>query len=275
MYTILSRAALSLIILCLGVIPTLGQEPSRETLNLKRKQLSDIEDSLVSEQKSVGDLNQQLKKLLADIEEKKAKKAQLEASIPIEEELVAFYENPAGTVVDVLDSEALLVKYEGRIRPIYLDGVFFDPERKNSTVLGLRKRFKKKAIHLRCVDSECGRAYFYEDKKGRSLNAELVIAGLAFAAATARFDVAPLYVEEGPNGSQRPRAVGSSVIVSEPGSGSSSSSNGTTSRTSSSTSEPSSRSSSGTVNVRGYTRKDGTYVPSHTRSAPGSKSRKR
>ncbi len=43
------------------------------------------------------------------------------------------------------------------------------------------------------------------------------------------------------------------------------------SKSSSSSSKSSSKSSSGTVNVKGYYRKDGTYVQPYTRSAPASK----
>lgn len=91
----------------------------------------------------------------------------------------------------------------------------------------------------------CGQVYLYGDKSGTSLNAELIKNGLASVADDAKYDVAAYLPAKTQSG---------------------------TPTTSDSTYTPSPSSSAGKdVHVRGYTRKDGTYVPPHTRSAPGTK----
>ena len=80
--------------------------------------------------------------------------------------------------------------------------------------------------------------YLYVSKTGASLNAELVKSGYARAAGDSKYDVAAFV--RGTNTSS-----GSSSSGSTPGTD---------------------------VHVRGYYRKDGTYVRPHTRTAPGTKS---
>jgi hypothetical protein len=134
----------------------------------------------------------------------------------------------------------------------------------------LREQIKLGLVYVRCVQDWCSEGYVYVSKSGSSLNAELVKKGFAFPTENAAYDVAEL------KGNLK-KFLSPKIEPSESKQETSSDKSSQSNSTESPKSTPGSSSSTSTpgtdVQVKGYYRKDGTYVRPHTRSAPGSKKR--
>ena len=239
---IVKVAAILAIIISLGS-SSIAQELTRESLELKKKRLSTLEGSLAESLRKNAETEAQLKalseiqsRLQNSIKEQEEELSELREDIPIEEEELAFLDSPLRTIVAVSDSDTYLIDFGGARRSVKLHGIYIDPLKRSELTQAFKKRLVKKSVYVRCADTDCNQVYLYGSKKGASLNAELVQAGFARAADDSKYDVASFI-------------------------------RGTTATSSGSNTTP------GTdVHVRGYYRKDGTYVRPHTRSAPGTKS---
>ncbi len=204
--------------------------------------------SLADNQSKRAQLEAQLQTLSKQIEDEEKQSARLSGEIASESEEVAFLEAPPRTILDVSNASSFLIDFAGTKRFVILHGLSVDESKDTAITKVFRKRFIKKPIFVRCADAFCAFVYLYVDKNGSSLNMEMVKANLATAAAGARYDLA----------SYSPQINPSPTVTS----------------TSSQSSASSGSTAGKDVHVKGYTRKDGTYVPPHTRSAPGTKSRK-
>jgi hypothetical protein len=235
-------AAALVVFLSLG-INSAAQQPTRESLESKKKRLSALEASLAESKRKSTDIESQLEALHKSIEEQQEELSELREDIPIEEEYFAFLDSPPRTILAISDSDTYLIDFSGTRRLVKLHGIYIDPLRSAEITKAFKKRLVKKSVYVRCADPGCDLVYLYGSKTGQSLNVELVKGGLARAAGDSRYDVAAYL-----NGITTPSPSNSSDYGS-------------------------SRSTPGTdVRVRGHYRKDGTYVRPHTRSAPGSKS---
>lgn len=223
-------------------ITVIGQT---QTPPSKQKQLADGEKRIDEGRKLLTDIEARLKELLLlkaqqealikELEEQQQLIEKLKDDIQAEEEEKAFQESPARTILDVTGLDTYLIDFNGKPRWVRLHGLKVkNYEIPFATIKTYKKKLVKKKVFVRCADADCDKVYLYELKTNPSLNALLIANNVASATDEALFDVVS-YV---------PR----------------------------STPTYSSNSTAGTdVSVRGYYRKDGTYVRPHTRSAPGRK----
>lgn len=246
------RASVKTLIVCIlmlmcAITSSAFQQSTRQSLEAKKKEVSTLESSLNENKKKHTELESQLKSVTQEIQAQEEALVAIKDEISSEEEEVAFLESPARTVLDVTSATTFLIDFNGNRRYVTLDGVVVDPSKDEAIAKSFKKALAKKQVFVRCADTACNKVYLYGNKTISSLNAEMLRRGLATVAPDARYDAAAFL----PNSSQ-------------PG----------TNTSSPSTYESSSSSSTaGTdVHVKGYYRKDGTYVRPHTRSAPGTKS---
>ena len=224
------------------------QRPTRASLEEKKKQLAELNASLAQKKKKAEELQAQLDSLSKDLEGDEKRAQQLEGEVSYEEEEVAFLESPTSTVYEVTGSKTFLIDFRGTRRFVMLHGIDIDDSIDNQVFKSFKKQYTKKALYVRCANDSCSQVYLYPSKGGSSLNAELVKNGFATATNEGKYDLAAFVPKSAPETSSgNPTYSGSS------------SASGTSS------------SAGKDVQVRGYYRKDGTYVRPHTRSAPGTK----
>ena len=242
---------LSTLMILIFTIPVLGyQQITREKLEGKRRNLLELKQSITEKQKKIQQNQAEIEKLKLEQEilEKRTESeikavAQLEQEIPKDEEELNFVTSASQTVVDITGSRILSIDFGDRIRFVLLHGVLVPDSLASRAQKELRRRLLKKKVFIRCADPICNEAYVYESTDGPSINSILVSSKLAEAVSDARHDVAAL-AQTTPSGSP--------------------------STTSSPSTSPTSTAGKD-VQVRGYYRKDGTYVKPHTRSAPGTR----
>ncbi|MBI3654046.1 MAG: hypothetical protein HY231_23695 [Acidobacteria bacterium] len=216
-----------------------AQQPTRESLEAKKKQLSLLEPSITVNRNRVVELEAEIKRLNSIIAAQEKTVDSLKGEIAVEAEEVDFLESPARTIVEVTNSKTFLIDFNGNRRLVTSHGLYIESSKETEIVKVFRKKLVKKAVYVRCADALCNQVYIYGDRSGQSLNTEMVKNGLAIAASDARYDLARFSTSPAPS-------VSSSTSDS-----------------------PSTNSTPGKeVEVKGYYRKDGTYVRPHTRSAP-------
>jgi hypothetical protein len=231
----------TLTLLLLLAISAQAQQPTRESLENKKKELSTLEPTITSNKNKIVELEAEINRLKSVIASQEIKIEDLKNEIAVETDEVAFLESPARTILDVTSSKTFVIDYNGNRRYVTLHGVQIDSAKDAEILKVFKKKLIKKSVYIRCADMLCNQVYIYGTQTGDSLNAELVKNGLAIINTDARYDVARL----------------------------SSSGNTVSSPAASTSSSPSSSTEPGRdVQVKGYYRKDGTYVRPHTRSAP-------
>lgn len=244
----LRRLTAIILLILLSSLLAVAQQPTRESVEAKKKRLAYLHTSIEGARKKQAELAAEiarLNSLLQSATEKEGSDSfeamKLEKEIAEEAETVAFLESPARTVLAVASATTFEMDFDGKIKLVALHGIVVDPAHSAALIKSWKKYFLKKSLYVRCVDSDCNYAYIYDNRNNKSVNAELVSRGFASAKPDARFDVSVASTNRSPSPSTAP-------------------------------SSSSSNSAAGTdVQVRGYYRKDGTYVKPHTRSAPGRK----
>lgn len=162
------------------------------------------------------------------------------------------YENPSGyLVMDMSDLPVVTLMVNAKPKPVRLQGLFISNQMEAQKFL--KKKLASGIALVRCKDENCAWVYLYAKTDEPSLNAQLLDAGFATTLNTSAFPEArKSYIEAGEmskiEAASPPPPSPAPSLPSE-----------TTSSSSQAGTE---------VQVKGYFRKDGTYVRPHTRSAP-------
>jgi hypothetical protein len=182
-------------LLLIAIICSRGnaQQPTRESLEAKKKQLSVLEPSLTTNKNKIVELEAEISRLKSIIASQEIKVEDLKNEIAVESDEVAFLESPTRTILDVTSSKTFLIDFNGNRRFVTLHGLQIDSAKDAEIVKGFKKKLIKKSVYIRCADMICNQVYVYGSLSGPSLNAELVKNGLAVADTDARYDVASLY----------------------------------------------------------------------------------
>ena len=156
------------------------------------------------------------------------------------------YENSDGYLVVSIDGNSdITLLVNGNPKWIHLYGIYIS--KRAEAQLFLKSKLVSGTAYVRCTNEACSWVYLYDKKDGKSLNAQLFEQGYATVVDSTALDESKhIYNRD-------KTATASQDTTPEP------------------STEPSytSKPTPGTeVHVRGYTRKDGTYVQPHTRSAP-------
>jgi hypothetical protein len=197
----------------------------------------------------LAELNKAIYDLESRINEARSKKEQLEAERTRILSEVKTAQSEAvldgSIVVRIHDHMTVILLAGGQEKIFRLSEMSVNPGKEDQAKTFLKTALIEGTAYVKCDDPICAWGLLFADRKGQSLNAQMVSAGLARSWGTS------------------PEVPTTSETQSE------------TSQQSETTATPSSsspRSTPGTdVHVKGYYRKDGTYVRPHTRSAPGSK----
>ena len=223
-----------------------SQQPTRQSLEVNKKKLADIQTTLTSNNKRMAELESQAQSLAKEIESQEKAVQELEGLVAYQEDEVGFLESPANTIIEVTGSKSFLIDFNGTRRFVMLHGIDIEISRDDRIFKSFKKQYTKKPIYVRCGNDSCSQVYLYISKSGTSLNAELVKSGLATATNEGKYDLVAFVPKSTPETSS-----GGSTYSGPP--------------------STSSSSAGKDVQVKGYYRKDGTYVRPHTRSAPGTK----
>ena len=281
-----------------------GVQQEQTSTDQQRKKLSELNASIQELDKRLGEIRGQ-KKALED------ERSRLLQAIARDEAELEFRNSRGYVVVRVDDAISVTLLMHGREKRFRLFNLAVLPANDASVVAFLKKELVAGTAYVRCQDSDCGWGYLYAQKEGPSLNARLVQAGLAFAQNKEWTDAplnpaAPhrvldpmgnrmlkVYIVHGKDHYHRAGCSSLEVrrvevmlataapyyqpcpICRPPVLGEGNNSVATDEPASSPTGTPASpapsTSTGGEVHVKGYYRKDGTYVRPHTRSAPGTK----
>jgi hypothetical protein len=206
-------------------------------------------------QKRLAELNAAINDLEAKASEINSRKNVLEgerqrilsflAHIQVEDD----FKNQKGyVVVRVDDSVSVTLLVSGREKSFRLFGIVSNKPDEGKAFL--KKRLVAGIAYIRCQDSNCMWGYLYDQKEAPSLNAELVNLGYASTLIPDALDERK-YTFTGVQQSEETRTAPDPHTPT------------TSSSTNTSKSSPGSE-----VQVKGYYRKDGTYVKPHTRGAP-------
>jgi len=199
-----TAGAATLAALLLLGINSRAQEPSQESLESKKKKLSDLEATLIEGKKMSAEIETQLKSLAEkqaslkvnqallkkSIEDLERQSNELRTDIPKEEEELAFLNSPPRKVIAVKAADAYLIDFDGTRREVKLHGLYIDPMKSAAITRSLKKRLVKKEVYFRCADVACEKGYLYFNKTGASLNAGLIQARFAVPSDDSKYDVA-------------------------------------------------------------------------------------
>jgi hypothetical protein len=229
--------SLIIIVFCCSVASSQSQT------EIQRKRLVELNTAIQDLDQKAQDLNKQKQSL-------EVERAELLKVIAKSESEDDFNNSTGYTVDSVVAENAVKLLIHGNPKLVWLYGISaFD--KRDETIAYLKKKLINGKAYIRCQDASCSTVLLYAEKGQLSLNAQVILEGLgrpfsdeALANIRSEFGSA--------NGGQTVTTNTPSSTTNYP-----SSSSGTSSST------------PGTeVHVRGYTRKDGTYVQPHTRSAP-------
>jgi hypothetical protein len=238
----MKRFIFSLLIVLCCCSTTIAQSQT----DTQRKRLVELNTALQDLEQKALDLNKQKKAL----EDERASLLKIIAKSEAEDE----FNNSTGYTVDsVVAENSVRLLIHGNQKLVWLYGIFASDKR-DETIAFLKKKLINGKAYIKCQDTGCSTVLLYAEKGQLSLNSQIIFEGLgrpvsdeALANIRSEFGTA--------NGGQTVTTSNPSSTpnYSSPSSGTSSSTPGTD------------------VNVKGYYRKDGTYVRPHTRSAPGRK----
>lgn len=187
------------ILVCLFLLgsKSAAQNPTQESLDLKKQRLSTLGTTLDACKKKSSDIEAQIKALADEqellkksIEDQETESKELRVEIPIEEEKLEFLNAPARKVLAVKTAETYLIDFNGERRLVKLHGLYLDPLKRGAITKSLKKRLVKKSIYFRCADDSCGEGYLYFSKSGASLNARFIEIGFAVPSDDSKYDAA-------------------------------------------------------------------------------------
>lgn len=205
------------------------------------KKLAELNLALDALDRQLNNINAQ-KKVLEN------ERASVVAIIAREQNEGAFKSSPGYPVVRVTGEQSVDLLINGHVQAVYLAGVHVRLVYTEDAVKFLKRELLQGIAYVRCVNSVCTEAQLYSKKDGSSLNCQLIESGMAMRLQGSVLDCSNSQITtirtEAENDADR-------------------------SGTSTGTYSGSGKSTPGKeVQVKGYTRKDGTYVKPHTRSAP-------
>lgn len=125
-------------------IKSIAQQPTRQTLEAKKKQVSSLQVSLAENKKKVTELELQLQSLTKEIEGQEKAVNQLQDEVTNDEDTVAFLESPPRTIVDVTGASTFLIDFNGARRHVSLHGLSVDQSKEEDITRAFRKRLLKK-----------------------------------------------------------------------------------------------------------------------------------
>jgi hypothetical protein len=196
----------------------------------REKALEEINSSLATIQSDIDDLNR--KKSILE-----RNRVALLETMATDNQQSAF--GGAVVVVRVSGERSVVLLIEGQKQEVYLAGLVVKMDQSTNAIDFLTRELSNGIVYPKCKESSCIEVELFTSKDKPSLNCGLIDSGIAMALSTGSLSCASM----------------SSLKVSEPAG---------------EVSQPSSSRTPGTdVHVKGYYRKDGTYVRPHTRSAPG------
>src|SRR5262245_53017107 len=162
MRRLLTKGVVILAVLFSLGINSAAQNPTRESLESKKKRLSALEASMAESRSKILEIDVQLmtlKELRAElqksIEAQKEESSRLLEAIPIEEEALAFLDSPPRKVLAVSGSDTYLIDFDGAPRLVKLHGLYIDPLKSAAIAKALKKRLVKKLVYFRCADVAC------------------------------------------------------------------------------------------------------------------------
>lgn len=208
-----------------------------------RKRLVELNTAIQELEQKAQEINKQ-KKTLVD---ERAALLEIIAGAEAEDE----FNNSTGYTVDsVVAENAVKLLIHGNPKLVWLYGISaFD--KRDETITFLKKKLIGGRAYIRCQDAYCSTVLLYVDKGQPSLNAQIVTERLGRVIS----DEAWANIQNGFGSSDAGQTENTPAVT--PDTSYPSSSSGASQRT------------PGTdVHVKGYYRKDGTYVQPHTRSAP-------
>ncbi len=281
-----------------------GGQQEQSSTEQQRKKLSELNAFIQEVDKRLEEIKGQ-KKALED------ERSRLLQAIARDEAELEFRNSWGHVVVRVDDATSVTLLMHGREKKFRMFNLSVLPANDAGAVAFLKKELVGGTAYVRCQDSDCGWGYLYAQKEGPSLNARLVQAGLAFAqnkewtdaplnpAAPHRVEdtianrMLKVYIVHGKDhyhragcSSLEARRVEVMLATTAPyyqpcpvcrppvlgeGNNNVATDDPSSSPTGTTVSPSPSALTGGEVHVKGYYRKDGTYVRPHTRSAPGSK----
>jgi endonuclease YncB( thermonuclease family) len=207
-----------------------------------------------SKQEKFAELNRKLKDVSDQIEALITRKREIEAerdrvlrAIADEQVQNTFMNSPAVPVMRVIDEQNISLLIGGREQSVQLLGVYVTSRTTPQAKEFLKRKLTDGWVYVKCGGLACNQALIYLDKKDISINAQMVAEGLAVATSNAPEEFKDI------ERAKREVEAAETTSTSSPSSGSTSSG---------------SSSAGKEVHVKGYYRKDGTYVRPHTRSAP-------
>lgn len=233
--------SISLVIFALMVL--VGQAVAQESKTLpdpRQKQIEEINAEIESLQRQLDQLDSKKKEL-----ERQRTLLLSVAQEPGEIDPLSEIRFP---VVRVASEQTIVLLMNGREQEVYLSGVSVKLGRSGDAVSLLNRELAVGRAYARCLNQGCTEARLYAQTGSPSLNCKLLDTGVAFLWGT------PLNCSD--DDVARIPAQDVNLERSTEASGSDSSSNSP------------SRLPGTEVKVKGYYRKDGTYVRPHTRSAP-------
>jgi hypothetical protein len=229
------------ILVALAVILTCSFINNAQTLDdSQQKRLMELNSSILHFDQKIAELTKQ--KQAVEVE-----RLEILQKIAREQPEQSFKNSPPYVVVGVPSHSTVTLLLDGLKREVGLAGIHVKMASTDDALAFLKKKLEMGLVYIRCANAGCGEAYFYSNKEEPSLNAQLVNLSMAMPLDPATFDMTTGDSEKAARSEvSTPNQPAGAASVSE-----------------------SSRPTPGTdVHVKGYYRKDGTYVQPHTRSAP-------
>jgi hypothetical protein len=219
----------SILLVLFLAISTVAQQQGEPITGSRPRSIAEIDASLSTIQELLNDLN--LKKAALERER---------ASIVQVADKKAAIDGALTIVVRVSGERSVVLLVNGREREVYLSGFIVKLGRRDEAVAFLTRGLSNGVTYPRCVDPECFEVELFTDKTQPSVNCALLDSGIAMAAtgSTLTCHSAPSVAATETKEEVSPISSPSHVPGTD-------------------------------VHVKGYYRKDGTYVKPHTRSAPG------
>lgn len=227
-----------------------------ENLPSKGAQLETLQKRLGEINATINDLERKSEAIASQRSNLEAERAKLLTAIAREDAEQEFRSSPGYLVVGVSNELSVTLLMHGHEKNFRLFGLYV-PSRHSEAVSFLKRELAGGRAYVRCEDPACNWGFLYVNRESVSLNRRMVEEGIATAQEGLSLeDRLKEPVQISPPPSPAPTPSGSTNITTQPAA-SGGSTIGTTKQ------QPGTE-----VHVKGYTRKDGTYVPPHTRSAP-------
>jgi hypothetical protein len=151
MKTIVKNLLLCLFVLALSVCANALQQPTRQSLEAKKKQLAELRSSVEGDKKKVVQLKEEAHSLEKRVDDQEKIISQLEDEVANQADEVAFQESPARTILDVVNAKTFLIDFNGTRRFVILHGIAVEESKDAAIVKTFKKRLVRKTAYIRCA----------------------------------------------------------------------------------------------------------------------------